>query len=457
MKMNKRLKKIAVSLVVAVIGISACDRYLDVKSNSALATPNTIESLQRLLDASRDMNFSVNAYAEASADDYFLPDDTYNARPESNRNVYTWRYFDGTWNNDWARGYLVVYNANLALSQLGGIKRTEDNASEWDRVYGAAHFFRAHQFLSLVWTYAKAYDPVTADSEFGIVLRLDADPNVPSNRASLADSYRQIVADLHISIDYLPLQSEHPMRPSKLAAYGVLGRAYLSMGKFDSAYVYADRALNSYSALMDFNDPEQVNLSATFPFQRLNSETIFYAELASSQPIINPNYAHIDSVLYRSYEDDDLRKLAYFSTNADGYASFKGSYAAGTDKFAGLTTDELYLIRAECAARLGWREQALSDLNALLETRWRNGTFRAFTAETDHEVLSLILIERRKELLMRGLRWIDVKRLNVQGASIGLKRFVNDELIELSPNDNRFALPIPVDIIAATGMPQNEY
>ncbi|WP_262249850.1 RagB/SusD family nutrient uptake outer membrane protein [Parapedobacter soli] len=454
--MNKKLKTITVSLLIGVAGMSACDRYLDVKSNSALVTPNTIESLQRLLDASRDMNFSVNAYAEASADDYFLTDDTYNARPESNRNVYTWRNFDDTWNNDWARGYLAVYNANLALSQLGGIERTEVNASEWDRVYGGAHFFRAHQFLSLVWTYAKAYDPITADSEFGIVLRLDADPTVPSKRASLADSYRQIINDLKVSIDFLPLRSEHAMRPSGLAAYGMLARAYLSMGKFDSAYVYADRALTSYSALMDFNDPGQVNLSATFPFQRLNSETIFYAELASSQPTIHPNYAHIDSTLYRSYEDGDLRKLAYFSTT-DGYASFKGSYAQGTDGFAGLATDELYLIRAECAARLGRREQALSDLNALLETRWRNGAFRAFTAESDDETLSLILAERRKELLMRGLRWIDVKRLNVQAASISLKRFVNDELIELSPNDNRFALPIPVDIIAATGMPQNEY
>ncbi len=457
MKMNNKFKKLAISLSIGVIGMSACDQYLDVKSNSALVTPNTIESLQRLLDASRDMNFSVNAYAEASADDYFLTDDTYNARPEANRNVYTWRNFDYTWNNDWTRGYLVVYNANLALDQLDGIERTEVNASEWDRVYGGAHFFRAHQFLSLVWTYAKAYDPGTADSEFGVVLRLDADPTVPSKRASLADSYRQIINDLKVSIDFLPLRSEHPMRPSGLAAYGMLARTYLSMGKFDSAYVYADRALTSYSTLMDFNDPEQVNPSAAFPFQRLNSETIFYAELASSQPIINPNYAHIDSTLYQSYGDSDLRKLAYFSTNADGYASFKGSYAAGTEKFAGLTTDELYLIRAECAARLGRLEQALADLNALLETRWRNGTFRAFTAETDDEALSLILTERRKELLMRGLRWMDIKRLNVQSADISLTRFVNGELIELMPNDGRFALPIPADIIVATGMPQNKY
>lgn len=457
MKMNNKFKKLAISLSIAVIGMSACDQYLDVKSNSALVTPNTIESLQRLLDASRDMNFSVNAYAEASADDYFLTDDTYNARPESNRNVYTWRNFDYTWNNDWARGYLVVYNANLALNQLDGIKRSEVNATAWDRVYGAAHFFRAHQFLSLVWTYAKAYDPGTADSEYGIVLRLDADPTEPSKRATLADSYRQIIADLNVSIDFLPLRSEHPMRPSGLAAYGILARTYLSMGEFDSAYVYADRALAIHSTLMDFNDSEQVRLAAATPFRRLNSETIFYAELASSQPTIHPTYARIDSALYQSYEDGDLRKLAYFSADATGHASFKGSYAESVDRFAGLATDELYLIRAECAARLGRREQALSDLNTLLETRWRKEVFRPFTADTDDEALELILIERRKELLMRGLRWVDVKRLNAQSEGIGLKRFVNGELIELKPNDNMFALPLPVDIISVTGMPQNEY
>jgi hypothetical protein len=46
------------------------------------------------------------------------------------------------------------------------------------------------------------------------------------------------------------------------------------------------------------------------------------------------------------------------------------------------------------------------------------------TAGSSDEASQLILQERRKELLFRGLRWIDIKRLNKEGAGIVLKRKV---------------------------------
>lgn len=439
------------------MGALACNNYLDVKSNSALVTPNTLESLQRLLDAGHHMNFAVNAYAEASSDNYFLTPDTYNSMAELDRLVYTWQNVDQIWDNDWAKGYVPVYNANLALSQLEKISRTDENAIQWDNVKGSSLFFRAHQFLTLVWTYAKAYDVLTAQSNYGVVLRTDPDPSKPSTRASLEATYRQITDDLKASLSYLPIRASHPMRPSVPAAYGMLARTYLSMAKFDSAYVYADHALRIHSELMDYNDSQQVNATAALPFQRFNRETIFYAQLANTQPNIHPNFGLIDSLLYRSYADDDLRKTAFFSAKPSGYASFKGSYAGSTDFFAGLATDELFLIRAECAARMDRVEEAMEDLNTLLSTRWKTQSFEPFVAENREKALYLILSERRKELLMRGLRWIDIKRLNVESGNISVKRIVDGKEINLIPNDNKFALPIPSDVIRATGMPQNEY
>ena len=69
--------------------------------------------------------------------------------------------------------------------------------------------------------------------------------------------------------------------------------------------------------------------------------------------------------------------------------------------------------------------------------------------------MALILLERRKELLMRGLRWMDLKRLNMEGAAITLTRTVNGQVYTLPPNDLRYALPIPEDVIAISGMQQN--
>lgn len=77
------------------------------------------------------------------------------------------------------------------------------------------------------------------------------------------------------------------------------------------------------------------------------------------------------------------------------------------------------------------------------------------TANSHAEALNIILKERRKELLIRGLRWSDLKRYNRGGANITLTRTVNGQTYTLSPNDLRYAVAIPEDIITLTGMPQN--
>jgi len=138
-----------------------------------------------------------------------------------------------------------------------------------------------------------------------------------------------------------------------------------------------------------------------------------------------------------------------------GY-SFKGSYSVYS-LFIGIATDEVYLMRAECNARLGNKDAALNDLNTLMVTRWSTGTFIPFTAATSQDALNIILQERRKELIFRNLRWMDIKRLNKDGANITLTRIIGGQTYTLPPNDNRFALPLPADIVKMTGMPQNPF
>ena len=65
------------------------------------------------------------------------------------------------------------------------------------------------------------------------------------------------------------------------------------------------------------------------------------------------------------------------------------------------------------------------------------------------------MVERRKELTKRGVRWIDIKRVNKEGANIILKRVEDEGVYTLLPDANFYALPIPDDIIKQTGMPQN--
>lgn len=94
-------------------------------------------------------------------------------------------------------------------------------------------------------------------------------------------------------------------------------------------------------------------------------------------------------------------------------------------------------------------------LNNLLAKRWKTGTFVPITASSQTDALNIISRERRKELLIRGVRWSDLKRYNRDGANITLTRTVNGQTYTLPPNDLRYAIAIPEDIITLTGMPQN--
>lgn len=80
--------------------------------------------------------------------------------------------------------------------------------------------------------------------------------------------------DAKQSMEYLPNLPEHPMRPSKAGAYGLLARTYLSMRQYDSAYKYADLSLQLKNTLLDYNSAS-VNPNSDVPFQPFNEEINF--------------------------------------------------------------------------------------------------------------------------------------------------------------------------------------
>ncbi|MBN8856731.1 MAG: RagB/SusD family nutrient uptake outer membrane protein, partial [Sphingobacteriales bacterium] len=63
------------------------------------------------------------------------------------------------------------------------------------------------------------------------------------------------------------------------------------------------------------------------------------------------------------------------------------------------------------------------------------------------QALDTILVERRKELPFRGVRWTDLRRLNLEGRTITLTRVLNGTTYQLPPNSKLYTLPIPPDVI----------
>lgn len=438
-----------------MILLGGCNNYLEVKPDPLLVTPNSLESLQALLDNPIKMNLSTNSFAQGSSDEYYLEDQTFNSFSQTDRSIYVWDNYDYQWDNDWAQGYVIVFTCNLILEQLESIPRTSENASMWDNIKGSALFFRAHSYLTMLWSYALAYDEQVSDHELGIVIRKFSNPHDPSIRSSVTECYQQVITDLEHAVKFLPRTQEHVMRPSQAAGYGMLARTYLSMRKYEEALKYAEYSLGllDLGNVLDYNDPEMINIDSGTPFRRFNRETVFYSEIRLLTYTVVPQFSFVDSTLYKSYDHFDLRKRAFFNNNT-GKALFKGTYATGMYLFSGITIPELILMQVECLSRLGSAEKARNILIEFLQNRYETGTQLIFSQD-NREFLDQVLLERRKELVMRGLRWMDVKRLNKENRDILLSRKINGEIYVLPPNDLRYALPLPQDIITISGMKQN--
>lgn len=435
-----------------------CKKYLDFKADKNLVVISSLDDMQALFDDFSTITQGDPGSGEISSDDYYLTSEDWSALNETFRRMYIWEkdfLFPASY-NEWLNTYRKVYYANTVLEHLLLHDRTEGNHLTWDNLKGQAYFFRAEAFLqtAIIWTLA--YDENTARTDLGIPLRLTTDFNEKSVRSNVEETYAQITEDLRHAISYLPLRQLQVTRPSKQAAYGLMARTYLAMREYDSCKKYTDLCLQEGNLLMDYNNagsPDNVDLDGSTPFQQFNLEIIFESIIPNPRPL-GAARAKIDSTLYRLYDDNDLRKRAFFRDNGNGSFGFKGRYSLGP--FGGIATDEIFLMRAECLARKGATTDAMNDLNTLMLKRWDNSvTFPVFTASSPEHALSLILIERRKELVMRGLRWMDIKRLNKEGANISLSRIVNNQRYILPANDLRFALPIPEDVIALSGMQQN--
>ena len=172
--------------------------------------------------------------------------------------------------------------------------------------------------------------------------------------------------------------------------------------------------------------------------------------------ILTDTRARISRELYAMYNENDLRKHLLFS--ADGEEHFyRGSYRGNISLFGGIATDEQYLIKAECLARENKVAQAADVMDILLAKRYRNGTYQKVKVTDQKAMLEFIHVERRKELVFRGLRWYDIKRFNLEGKNISLKRIVQGKTYILEANSPKFALPVPQDVIDISDVVQNPY
>jgi len=459
--MKKILIIISALAVLVLLGLGCKKNFLDAKPSSAILQPTTLDDFQSLLE---NYNGSTSpALATLSADEYdFISYATYQSSfTATERNAFIWAkdiYAGATNVADWNTPYTAVFYANNVLAGLDKIHNSETNTSRYNYLKGWALFQRAFAYYELVDNFSPVYDANSAATDLGVPIKLNPSIDDIQPRATVQKTYGQILSDLNIAIPLLvtniPVANRE--QPSKVAAHALLARIYISMRKYDLAEIQADSVLQLYNKLIDYNT---ISLTSAAPFTNTNDELIFYRTTVNYNTAITFINSHvtISPDLLALYAPNDLRFNIDFVARPTGAIVSKRQYDGTTTlyPFTGLATDEVYLIKAECAARRNDIPTALTYLNGLLIKRYVTNMFIPVVASTQADALNKVLLERQKELVWRNLRWDDIKRLNKEGANITLTRLLNGQTYTLPPNDPRYVFPIPDNEIQLSGIPQN--
>lgn len=442
---------------IFTLTIGCSKDFLDKKPAKSAIVPSKLSDYRSLLDNPTVMALSNTPTMRLlSSDDFIAPDNTVKALSLPEKGAYLWDKDMEPSTVDWNRPYGQVFYSNIVLDGLIGLTEPERNSAEYNAVKGTALFLRSFAFFNLLESFTKPYHPENSKSDPGIPLRLSSDVNIRPGRGTVSACYEQVISDLKEAAALLPVTESYKSRPSKAAAFALLARVNLVMENFRDAGAYADESLKLNAALIDYRS---LSPTAARPFPLAlpngNTEILFYGSMAQVVFTLSTTVS-VPSQLYKEYQAGDLRKSLFFTDKGNDLVNFKGSYSGDTYFFSGLATDEQYLIRAECYARMGNTELAMTDLNNLLANRWATG-FVKLTAQSDLEALAIILKERRKELIGRGLRFSDLRRLNRDAATrTTLTRVFEGKTYTLLPEDNRYVFPIPLQEIMLTGITQND-
>ncbi len=452
-------------LILAIGMLLSCgEGFLDQKPAIRQRVPSSLQDYLGLLDNISNMNSSSHALGMIGGDELYLTLEAYNNFPTNvnhnyQKRAYTWEeeIFEGNeaYLLDWNSGYSRILWANLVLDGLKASTKIDGAKEEVELVRGMALFHRAWNYYCLAQLFCPVYEAENAGNAIGLPLRLEADLTVRIPRSNLASTYNQIIADLQEAEELLPAKPAVVFRPSKAAVYALLAKVYMQMGEYAEAYRFADACIGVFDQLLDFNGLDGESVFEAYGAN--NPEMIFYAVCQGNLSYLRLlafNYSNPDTTLMASYADDDLRGRFYFSTDGLGIKRYSGSYDGSTpyNYFTGLAVDEMYLVRAESAVRTGNPQQAWNDLNALRKNRFNTGSdFGNMPADAE-TLLRMILEERRKELVFRGTRWEDIRRLNKEDRyQITLTRILGDQIYRLEPGSPRFIWPLPVEALMFGG------
>jgi starch-binding outer membrane protein, SusD/RagB family len=353
--------------------------------------------------------------------------------------------------NFWAAAYTAINRANVVLA---GIDKSPVSDALKNQYKGEVRFIRALMYHSLVTIFARPYWDGNG-SKPGVVIYTEPQTSLGENqkaRATVAEVYTQILDDLNFAEANLAATNgstaANVTRAHKNTAIALKTRVNLFKGDYAAVITegnkLAPQATAPFSTTSGVSHSLVSNITTvfgaggqtpenilSFPFTAndlpgtQNSLNQYYSPSATSSSVPFPctncggngdyslNLGATGIASNTSWGADDARRQfnQVISNTNTTTRTWLRKWTANTDYSPAIRYAEVLLNLAEALARVnGVDAKAVALLNAV---RKRSDPSVTLVPTTQQELIDMILLERRIELLGEGFRSRDLLRLGL--------------------------------------------
>ena len=460
--------------VVMLLGMASCDNYFDLALDQNKETKDAFIDVQDVkngmigayysLGTYRFLGMNVPAIGDMASD---LAVASASSGHYVNINQYTISDTQQELEQVWEYGYKVVdactrtiKGAQDVLSRGKDLKMSADDSTKVRSYISQCYALRALSTFVLTNLYGLPYQAGTDNAQLGISL-LDKNPLEPfvkTKRFSVKECYDQVLSDIKQAEEYYEGTGEMNGSPqfyfNDAAIAALKARVELFMGKYENAAADAQKAID----LRNSGDVSNESYVKMWSSIAITDEDIFTISKSDNDNLsanaLNTLYGSykgtLSNVLKAKFGKNDIRAQVLRVT---AYKFQGTSTSQAVSNIPIFRKSEMYLIIAECQARLNQQEKARE---ALLYTAKRNtdiATVDNLPQDTS-ELLDFIFEERARELYQEGHRWFDARRM---GRTLDVKNggFKNFDVA-------KFVFPIPAaevnagfGVIQTTGWEDN--
>jgi hypothetical protein len=344
--------------------------------------------------------------------------------------------------NHWSRAYYVINLANVFLDGMATKGTAIVGATLSNNYQAEARLLRAMSYYSLLQLYARPYWDGNG-SKPGVPLRLKGNTGSDDYslaRASVAEVYNQILADLNFAETNLPLTNgsatNNTIRAHRNTAIALKTRVYLSMRKYAEVITEANKIVSAtapFKASSGVAHELQADVTNVFKTYT-TTESILSMPFASNEtpgtqnqlgyyygPAAfnggNGEYSLLPAGILASTEwkSTDKRRSMIAVYTGKSYLTKYSVASVFTDFAPVIRYAEVLLNLAEAKVRSTGTvdAQSIALLNAIRGRSDASTVYKAADFANADALADAIVNERRIEFLGEGLRGTDLTRLGL--------------------------------------------